>query len=96
VLTPTAAALPWPAELQFPDRIAGSAAGPRDHAVFTGWVNIAGIPAISLPVAVSANGLPIGVQFAAGFGADKALLDFARSFEQRHPAPPLPTLDTGP
>lgn len=86
VLTPTAAALPWAAETPFPDRIAGRPAGPRDHAVFTGWVNISGVPAISLPVALSASGLPIGVQFAAGFGADLALLAFARSFATRYPA----------
>jgi aspartyl-tRNA(Asn)/glutamyl-tRNA(Gln) amidotransferase subunit A len=93
VLTPTAAALPWPAETPFPDRIADRRAGPRDHAAFTGWVNIAGVPAISLPIAVSASGLPIGVQFAAGFGADAALLAFAGAFSQRHPAPALPVLD---
>lgn len=86
VLTPTAAALPWAAETPYPDEIAGRAAGPRDHAVFTGWVNISGVPAISLPVALSASGLPIGVQFAAGFGADLALLGFARGFAARHPA----------
>ena len=92
VLTPTAAALPWPAEQPYPDRIAGRSAGPRDHAVFTGWVNIAGLPAISLPVAVSAAGLPIGVQFVAGFGCDAALLDFAGRLVQDHPAPALPEL----
>jgi aspartyl-tRNA(Asn)/glutamyl-tRNA(Gln) amidotransferase subunit A len=92
VLTPTAAALPWPAEQPYPDRIAGRPAGPRDHAVFTGWVNIAGLPAISLPVGVSAAGLPIGVQFVVGFGADAALLDFAQGFAQAHPAPALPEL----
>jgi Asp-tRNA(Asn)/Glu-tRNA(Gln) amidotransferase A subunit family amidase len=89
VLTPTAAALPWPAETPFPDRIDGRPAGPRDHAVFTGWVNIAGLPSISLPVALSAAGLPIGVQFTAGFGADAALLDFAGKAAQRFPSPPL-------
>jgi aspartyl-tRNA(Asn)/glutamyl-tRNA(Gln) amidotransferase subunit A len=93
VLTPTAAALPWPAEISYPDRIAGRPAGPRDHAIFTGWVNIAGLPAISLPVALSAAGLPIGVQFVAGFGADTDLLAFARDFTERHPAPPLPEMD---
>jgi aspartyl-tRNA(Asn)/glutamyl-tRNA(Gln) amidotransferase subunit A len=93
VLTPTAAALPWPAETPYPDRIADRPAGPRDHAVFTGWVNIAGIPAISLPVAVSTSGLPIGVQFCAGFGADADLLAFARAFARRHPAPALPILE---
>lgn len=92
VLTPTAAALPWPAETPYPDRIADRPAGPRDHAIFTGWVNIAGLPAISMPVALSASGLPIGVQFVAGFGADAGLLAFARAFAERHPAPPLPVL----
>ena len=93
VLTPTAAALPWPAEIPYPDHIAGRPAGPRDHAVFTGFVNIAGLPAISLPIAVSAAGLPIGIQLVAGFGADAGLLAFAHSFAERHPAPPLPRMD---
>ena len=90
VLTPTAAALPWAAEKPYPDRIAGRSAGPRDHAVFTGWVNIAGLPAISLPVAVSKERLPIGVQIVAAFGADAALLDFALAFSERRRGPALP------
>ena len=92
VLTPTAAALPWPADTPYPDRIADRPAGPRDHAVFTGWVNIAGLPAISLPVAVSQLGLPIGVQFVAGFAGDSALLAFAHEFSRKNPPPPLPVL----
>ena len=91
VLTPTAAALPWPADTSFPDRIAGRSAGPRDHAVFTGWVNLAGLPAISLPIGLSDAGLPIGVQLIADFGADAALLQFAREVSGRYPAliPPI-------
>jgi aspartyl-tRNA(Asn)/glutamyl-tRNA(Gln) amidotransferase subunit A len=96
VLTPTAAALPWPAETPYPDRIADRRAGPRDHAVFTGWVNIAGLPAISLPVATSGAGLPIGVQFTAGFGMDAALLAFAKNIEQRYPPPRSPLQDEQP
>eukprot|EP01037_Dinobryon_pediforme_P010665 gene10665-10737_t len=79
VLTPTAAALPWAADQAYPAEIDGKIAAPRDHAVFTGWVNIAGLPAISLPVAQSASGLPIGVQFVGGFGADAAVLNFAEN-----------------
>ena len=67
VLTPTAAALPWRAETPFPDTIAGCKAGPRDHAIFTGWVNIAGLPAISLTIGVAESGLPVGMQLASGF-----------------------------
>jgi aspartyl-tRNA(Asn)/glutamyl-tRNA(Gln) amidotransferase subunit A len=93
VLTPTAAALPWPAETPYPDRIADQPAGPRDHAVFTGWVNIAGLPAISLPVGLSHSNLPIGAQFVAGFGADLALLSFAREIAKRYPSPRCPMPD---
>ena len=88
LLTPTAAALPWPAEEPYPREIAGQPTGPRDHAAFTGWANMAGYPAISLPVALSRAGLPIGVQFAAAFGADANLLDFAAWFEAHRPAQP--------
>jgi aspartyl-tRNA(Asn)/glutamyl-tRNA(Gln) amidotransferase subunit A len=93
VLTPTAAALPWPAATPYPERIDGKPAGPRDHAIFTGWVNIAGLPAISLPVGLSHARLPIGAQFVAGFGADASLLDFSAALEAAMPAPPLPMLD---
>ncbi len=92
VLTPTAAALPWPADTPYPDRIAGRPAGPRDHAVFTGWVNIGGLPAINLPVAVSKANLPMGVQLAAGFGEDASLLAFARKLAEHYPALICPLL----
>jgi aspartyl-tRNA(Asn)/glutamyl-tRNA(Gln) amidotransferase subunit A len=93
VLTPTAAALPWAAETPYPDRIDGRPAGPRDHAIFTGWVNIAGVPAISLPIGVSRSGLPIGAQLAAGFGADQSLLEFARDIARAVPSPALPVME---
>lgn len=82
VLTPSAAALPWPAEQAYPDIIDGRPAGPRDHAIFTGWVNIAGLPAIALPAGLSRTGLPIGIQLVAGFGHDADLLDFAQNIAQ--------------
>jgi aspartyl-tRNA(Asn)/glutamyl-tRNA(Gln) amidotransferase subunit A len=91
VLTPTAAALPWPAEAPYPEVIAGRPAGPRDHAVFTGWVNIAGVPGISLPLGLSRSGLPIGAQLVAAFGADDALLAFARAIATD--IPPLPVFE---
>lgn len=85
IMTPSAAALPWPAETPFPDTIAGEKVGPRGHAVYTGWVNACGIPAINLPCAPSREGLPIGFQVAAGFGCDEKLLDLAARFEARAP-----------
>jgi aspartyl-tRNA(Asn)/glutamyl-tRNA(Gln) amidotransferase subunit A len=93
VLTPTAAALPWPAETPYPDSIAGRPAGPRDHAIFTGWVNLAGLPAISLPAGLSRSKLPIGVQLVAGFGEDASLLALARNLAERYPTPGSPLVE---
>lgn len=78
---PAAAALPWPADEAFPTHIDGREVGPRGHAVFTGWVNAAGLPAVSIPCLPSAEGLPIGLQLIADFGCDDALLDLAQAVE---------------
>jgi aspartyl-tRNA(Asn)/glutamyl-tRNA(Gln) amidotransferase subunit A len=93
VLTPTAAALPWPAETPYPDRIDGKSAGPRDHAIFTGWVNIGGVPALNVPIGASRSGLPIGAHLAAAFGADEQLLAFAREVSGAVAPLPLPQFE---
>jgi aspartyl-tRNA(Asn)/glutamyl-tRNA(Gln) amidotransferase subunit A len=85
VMTPSAAALPWPAEQPYPKVIDGKKVGPRGHAVYTGWVNACGIPAINLPCAPSRSVLPIGFQLAGAFGADKLLLEVAMRYEQAQP-----------
>ena len=94
VMTPSAAALPWPADEAFPAMIDGTPVGPRGHAVFTGWVNACGQPGLALPAEPSAEGLPIGFQLIAGFGCDALLLDLGRAFERVRPWadrwPPLP------
>ena len=81
VFTPSAAALPWPAEESHPPEIDGRPAGPRGHAVYTGWVNVCGHPAISLPLGFSQWGLPIGGQFVGAYGSDDSVLAFAQRFE---------------
>jgi Asp-tRNA(Asn)/Glu-tRNA(Gln) amidotransferase A subunit family amidase len=64
-----------------------------------GWVpytqlaNLTGRPAINVPVYWTDDGMPLGVQFNGGLGADGALLQLAAQLEeakpwaQRHPAP---------
>ena len=57
-----------------------------EFAPFAALQNITGEPAISLPMGMSgdgsAPGLPIGMQFSAGYGEDKILLELAYELEE--------------
>ncbi|MEH6451263.1 MAG: amidase [Oleispira sp.] len=53
-----------------------------EFAPFAALQNITGEPAISLPMGTSDNGLPIGMQFSAGYGEDKTLLELAYELEE--------------
>ena len=47
--------------------------------------NKSGLPAISLPLGMSQSGLPMGVQFMAGFGDEATLIRIAKAFEEAMP-----------
>lgn len=85
LLTPAAAALPWPATETHPTTIAGQEVGPRGHAVFTAFVNACGLPALALPLAPSRAGLPIGMQLVGPMGADDALCRLGLAWEAARP-----------
>ncbi|MFW6027806.1 MAG: amidase family protein, partial [bacterium] len=52
---------------------------------FTPIQNAAGTPAMSVPLAWSAGGLPIGAHFSAARGAERTLLELAYELEQARP-----------
>ena len=52
---------------------------------FTPIQNVSGGPAISLPLARSRSGLPIGVQFASPMGRERTLLELALELEEASP-----------
>jgi amidase len=56
-----------------------------DYVGYTPLQNVAGAPAISLPLGWSASGLPIGVQFCAARGQERTLLELAYELEQAQP-----------
>ncbi len=93
LISPTTAQLPWPIGQQASDGGDFSARSWTDHvftpAPFTAVFNCTGQPAISLPLARSDGGLPIGIQFAAPCGREDLLLSLAAVFEQAMPWPKL-------
>lgn len=53
-----------------------------EFAPFAAMQNITGEPAISLPMGTSSTSLPIGMQFSAGYGEDRTLLELAYELEE--------------
>jgi aspartyl-tRNA(Asn)/glutamyl-tRNA(Gln) amidotransferase subunit A len=74
-----------------------SGAYPADYANprHGGVANLAGVPAVSVPVGLSSEGLPIALQLVAAWGRDELLLDAAEALERANgrrwvdAAPPL-------
>ena len=75
VMTPSSGAVQWKAE-EF---------GPPYHRAFTGFVNAAGLPAMSIPAEPTSDGLPVGFQLIAPFGKDWDLVSVAKAYETAHP-----------
>jgi len=63
------------------------------YVAYTPVENVAGAPAIALPMGMSADGLPIGIQFSAAPGGERTLLELAfqleRELEWYRKTPPL-------
>ena len=89
LVTPTLGQLPAPhGTLQYdnPDHTIRSwVKSLFDYGPFTAVFNISGQPAISLPLAQSDSGLPIGVQLVAPYGREDLLFRIASQLEQNMP-----------
>jgi Asp-tRNA(Asn)/Glu-tRNA(Gln) amidotransferase A subunit family amidase len=57
----------------------------------TAWVNMLGVPAISIPAGFYPNGLPFGIEFSARYWHDGDLISYAFDYEQHthHRRPPV-------
>ncbi len=82
LVLPTSQVPPFPADQEYPATING-----RAMATYLDWmrscyvITVTGCPAISVPAGHTADGLPVGVQIVAPFGADRRLLEVAAAFE---------------
>ena len=82
ILSPTMASLPVPIG-EFLDGDVGAKLG--EFMGDTSLFNQTGQPSISLPLAWSDDGLPIGIMFSAAFGNDALLFQIAGQLEQAKP-----------
>ena len=79
-------ALPAPGRAQqFPSRAVRIIDRLRDWVAYTPLQNVTGEPAISLPLAESAAGMPVGMMLAADIGREARLLQLAYELEEAQP-----------
>ncbi|MBS0512125.1 MAG: amidase [Proteobacteria bacterium] len=86
ILSPTTAALPPKlGELSLDQPFEDFARNAVQASAFTSMFNMTGLPAMSVPLHWSAEGLPIGVQFAAPYGGEARLIALAAQLEKAAP-----------
>ena len=88
LLTPTTAQLPVPLGIIHQNQdtpLEQWEYGNYPFNAFTNLFNVTGLPAISLPLCQSSTGLPVGMQFIAGFGEEALLMRIAGALEEALP-----------
>jgi len=82
LVLPTSQVPPFPVDQEYPTEING-----RPMPTYLDWmrsayvITVTGCPAISVPAGETGDGLPVGVQVVAPFGADRRLLEIAAAVE---------------
>ncbi|TWF49362.1 amidase [Neorhizobium alkalisoli] len=86
ILSPAMADLPpLPGTVTLDRTDDASAALNRRYTTYTSFYNWTGQPSMTLPLHMSADGLPVGVLFAGRYGEEDLLLRLAAEFETAHP-----------
>ena len=83
VLTPTLAMTPRPIGWYDPEDAMRNFGQQVQYTPFTSFVNVSGLPAITLPVHVTEAGLPMGVQLIGRPGREDVLLAIGAQLERR-------------
>jgi Asp-tRNA(Asn)/Glu-tRNA(Gln) amidotransferase A subunit family amidase len=88
IVTPTVNAAPWEHDGAVPHVVAGVEGSPLD-AVNTMELNFTGHPAVSVPVGIDTEGVPIGMQVIAPRFRDDLAFGVASVIESAHPWPKI-------
>jgi Asp-tRNA(Asn)/Glu-tRNA(Gln) amidotransferase A subunit family amidase len=98
---PTVPAVAPPLEAPLVELPSGTVSADQANIRGAGLANLTGVPAISVPVGVGDDGLPIALQLQAAWGNDELLLDAAEALERANSRrwveslPPLAAEPTG-
>lgn len=87
VVCPTNPDVAFDAEGRLPSEFGGKPASPINNGALTIPSNIYGNPAISVPVGLSSDGLPVGLQILAPHFGEQRLLELAHVVERGRPWP---------
>jgi aspartyl-tRNA(Asn)/glutamyl-tRNA(Gln) amidotransferase subunit A len=87
ILTPTTATTAFNAAGPPPMEIAGQSVGGMGNVPYTAPFNMSGMPAVSIPVGASVDGLPVGLQVVARRSEEELVLGCGALAEQKRPWP---------
>lgn len=88
IATPTVPVPPFPIEVNYPDQING-----RPLANYVDWlaqtflITLTGFPAVSVPIGLDSNGMPVGLQLIGKRFSEPLLLGLAHAIQQAVPMP---------
>jgi aspartyl-tRNA(Asn)/glutamyl-tRNA(Gln) amidotransferase subunit A len=85
LLTPTVAVPAFPYQMYGPETIDGQKVGPFQWLPFTGFCNMTGQPAASVPAGFTKAGLPVGLQIVGRHLDDAMVLRASAAFEAASP-----------
>jgi aspartyl-tRNA(Asn)/glutamyl-tRNA(Gln) amidotransferase subunit A len=87
LITPSASYPAFPANGPMPTLINGNQVAPFTGVAFPVLASLCNLPAITVPVGLTGNGLPVGMQIVARQHSEHVCLRLARLFEQGRPWP---------
>jgi amidase len=86
LLLPTAQFLAFPVERPYPEQIDGAPVADTIEAILSTYaITVLGLPALSVPCGLAADGTPVGLQIVGGWRREVDVLQAGAAFERLRP-----------